>query len=439
MNVDEAVEALRVGDAAWEAESRPAAVAAWRRALRAAKAPACETPACAAVEAMAHLRLVHQEGNLAPIWREPAWTRALSVCPPGEPWCALAEADRALLLPAFAGGDPSLAPALLRRAEALPELAADVALRERWVAEGRPAGPGTWTLSVGLGAAPGSGFGGAVRFVHPDVGGARHRLALSAFGNSAAEGGVAIGFVDALLHSSTTLSLARLQRWAWVDDAAVAFPTDRAELGVEVPWRIRAFVVSGGATALAEDPGSPTAGDVPAEAVAALSRPDRVVAVGPRLRVQATAGSRLRGAVSSRWLADLDGAAPHVLFTAEATLHQPVGRGVFATRLGGEWAPDEAAWVLLPAVGGTTLLRGLPAGRFRAEALASAQVELRYPLVGPLHGAVFVDSAWVDEPVVSAGGGLRLVLPPERDNTTRLDVGFSPHGWGVVLTFGEAF
>jgi len=40
---------------------------------------------------------------------------------------------------------------------------------------------------------------------------------------------------------------------------------------------------------------------------------------------------------------------------------------------------------------------------------------------------------------VSAGGGLRLVLPPERDNTTRLDVGFSPHGWGVVLAFGETF
>lgn len=438
MSFAEAVEALRLGDEAWETAARPAAVSAWRRALRAATEPACAEVACKAVEAMAHLRLVHQEGNLAPLWREPAWTRALSVCPPSEPWCALADADRVLLLPAFAGGDPSAAAALLRGADGRPELAADVARRERWAAGGRPAGPGTWTLAVGLAAAPGQGFGGAVRFVHPDLGGAEHRLGVSAFGNSAGEAGVSLGFVDARYHTATTLSIAHVQRYAWVEDEALAFPTDRAEVGFEVPWRVGAFVVAGGGTALAEDPGPPgSAGVAPATATF-FGEPDRVVAAGPRLRLQALA-RRLRAGVSGRVLADLDGAAPHTLLGAEVALHQPVARGVFASRVGGEWAPDEAAWFLLPSVGGTTLLRGLPAGRFRAEAVGSAQVELRYPLVGPLNGAVFVDSAWVGEPVVSAGAGLRLVLPPERDNTTRLDVGFSPHGWGVVLAFGEAF
>jgi hypothetical protein len=138
-------------------------------------------------------------------------------------------------------------------------------------------------------------------------------------------------------------------------------------------------------------------------------------------------------------LFDADGAAPHVLSAADVTLHQPVGRGVFAARVGGEWAPGEAAWFLRPGVGGTTLLRGLPAGRFRDEGLASAQVELRHPIVGPLHAAAFVDGAWCDAFHASAGAGLRLVLPPEADNTTRLDVGVSPDGWGVVLAFGEAF
>ncbi len=430
MSFAEAVEALEEGDTAWEAEERRAAVAAWRRALGLAGAPLCEPVACRAVEAMAHLRLVHQEGNLAPFWREPGWTRALSVCPPAAPWCALAEIDRNLLVPAFAGGDAAAVPGLLAALDGQPALAAAVERRQRWVVAGRPAGPGTWTIALGLSAAPGAGLGGALRFVHPDVGGAAHRLAVVAFGNSAAEGGLALSFMDATFHSTTRVSAARLQRYAWVGEEALAFRSDRAEVDFGVPVPVGPLVVTGGGTALAEE-----LGGAPAAAFA-----DRVYAAGPRLGVAAEAlARRLRGSVGGRVLFDLDGAAPHVLSEAAVMLHQPVARGVFAARVGGEWAPDEAVWFLLPAVGGTTLLRGLPYGRFRAEALASAQAELRYPLFGPVHGAVFVDSAWCDGPHVSGGGGLRLVLPPAQDNTTRLDVGVSPDGWGVVLAFGEAF
>jgi len=42
-----------------------------------------------------------------------------------------------------------------------------------------PPDPGTWTLGAGIAAAPGAGAGLAVRFVHPDLGGRRHRLDLA--------------------------------------------------------------------------------------------------------------------------------------------------------------------------------------------------------------------------------------------------------------------
>ena len=84
-------------------------------------------------------------------------------------------------------------------------------------------------------------------------------------------------------------------------------------------------------------------------------------------------------------------------------------------------------------------MRGEPAGRWRAPTLFALQAEARYPLLGPLEAAVFVDSARIDGWHATVGGGVRIVLPPEGMNTTRLDIGIGPGSWGLVVGWGEAF
>lgn len=449
----EAIALLSKGDEAYWAGARLDAVSAWRGALTAAAD--CPEAACRAVEAMAHLRLVHREGNLAPLWHEGAWNRALEACTPDDPWCALAEADAALFLPAFAGGSAARAAALAAPLTSDPTVAGAAAARLRlaaarggppapadWPLTGddgmargmkargaaEPPDPGTWTLGLGITTAPYAGIGGYVRFVDPDTAARGHRLVLQAFGDSAGEAGAAVGFTARIPASpgvSLAYSYANLYRW---EGAAVyGTPAHRGEATLTAGWVRGPLTLSGGADALLVDPlGGPG--------------PDAVRAVGPQASVRlADKAKRVSFAVGGRLLVGVDAAELHPEVSADLRLSRPVGKGELAARAYGEGAPGEPAWYLLPSVGGTTLLRGLPAGRFRDEWLAALQLELRHPLVGPLEGAIFVDSALCDGPHASVGAGLRVVLPPERDNVTRLDVGWSPDGWGVLLGWGEAF
>ena len=96
-DLPEAIAIVERGDAAWDSGQRAAAVADWRRALVAASEGVGNEHSAA--QAMAHLRLVHVEGNLAPFWHEAPWNRALLACPAAVPWCALARADREILVP----------------------------------------------------------------------------------------------------------------------------------------------------------------------------------------------------------------------------------------------------------------------------------------------------------------------------------------------------
>ena len=81
----------------------------------------------------------------------------------------------------------------------------------------------------------------------------------------------------------------------------------------------------------------------------------------------------------------------------------------------------------------------MPAGYYRDETLGFGQLELRHPLEQPIELALFLDTAFIDGLHWTAGGGLRLVLPPDRRNVTRLDVGFGEGTWGVVVSWGDAW
>lgn len=457
-----ALAALDRGDEAFWRGDRPVAVQAWREAL--AGAVACPEVECRAVEAMAHLRLVRREGNLAPLWHEGAWTRALSACPLTVPLCVLAEADRRLTVPAYAGGDVASVPELVAplRSDAVLGPAAD-ARHTLAVARGavgapvspnasapgmargiatlgraEPPDPGTWTLAIGVTAAPYAGVGGFVRFVDPDLAGGGHRLTLAAGADSWGQASAAIG-LGLRVPASPTLSVAyqHTTAWHWVGGTPAGLRLDRLDSGATVAFARGAWTAWGGVSSIVAIPSARVA--EPTAGIAQWLDPS-VTAVGPQVGVRVSDSDR-RASVTLAAKAPLELAdgSPHPWISLDARARLPLGRVELAGRVLAEAAPGEAVWYLQPALGGTTLLRGLPYGRFRSEVLAAAQVESRLQVVGPLHLAGFVDAAWCDGPHASVGGGLRLVLPPERDNVTRVDVAWSPDGWGVVLGFGEAF
>ncbi len=442
---------ISAGDQAWWAGDRRAAAESWRAALEAAGTTAPDR----AAEAMARMRLLHVQGNYAPVWHGPLLERALAACPAEEPWCGIAAADRHLWLPAFTGADPSQVAGLLEKSP----LEGPASARRAWAAadpsllhgeldgmgEGirthgaRAVDPGTWVLGIGLSAAPGAGVGAAGRFTHPDLFYGRHLLQLQGGGDSRG-GWLASGSLLAWTGGARPLVAVgggrQVQNYYSAAGDLTIFPlaSGWGMLGAQVSGQ-----AGGGRGQLL------IAGQYRAEAI--------------QDRRWQSGGLWLRGA----WVAG----AGRAEATAEAGLIRegeggagPYGGGTLAwiggpEAAGGRLLLRPAAEVMAgapffrsPSGGGARLLRGLPVGRWRAEgpipALASAQIEYRHGLIGPLRGQVFADTAWIDGPHATIGAGVALELPPLPYNTTRLEFGYGvgPQEagvWGLVLAWGEAF
>lgn len=120
------------------------------------------------------------------------------------------------------------------------------------------------------------------------------------------------------------------------------------------------------------------------------------------------------------------------------------GRLTLGARLDGGWTWGPATYLYRFKQGGNWVLRGHGFNRFRGEREISGSVEARFPLWGWLSGAVFADSGEVGDELrgrfrSSAGGGLRLALPPDGLMKARLDYGKGSDEDGVLLEFGQAF
>lgn len=452
----EALAEISEGDRAWWSGDRGAAYAAWRRALVLALAAAAESPdtqarpatrpperasaQARAAEAMARVRLLQLGGTTAPFVHEARLNAALANCPTTEPWCVIAAADWELFMPAFTGANPARVPELLAGSplpgpaaaritvatgdqtalDALPTEALDgMGAGMRQTRRIRPPAPGTWVLGLGVGGAPGAGVGLTVRFVHPDLAWRGHRLEVTAGGDSR------LGFsVASSLRTATRpgwvfgVSGARVVADRWEGDVATpyALGTLRGYAAVAPRWQDVTLLAGASVRADWIDGAAYVAGPLAAVTLGDLTRD------GARVTVDTSFGTYTHLALSGEWRA-----------------HPPLEGGELAIRLAGTHVPTASPFYRLPTAGGADLLRGLPAGRFRAPTVLAAQAEYRRVLVGPLHGAAFVDTAWVDGPHVTAGLGVRLVLPPARENVTRLDIGFGPEGWGVVAAWGDAF
>jgi hypothetical protein len=421
------------GDLAWWRGDRGAAVAAWKDALATVRGDPAATSRAA--EAMARVRLLQFSGSIGPFVHEGPLDRALADCPASEPWCAIAEADWNLWMPAFTGADPTRVAAVVRDSPLVgPALARRVVAGEdpallaghddldgmgrgiRETGKARPWSPGTWSLGIGVGGAAGEGVAGIVRFSHPDVAWRAHRVDLAASLDTRGGGALA-----------TTLTTA--SRWQFsasgarqVGDLVVGDERSTYALGSVrggVAWLPRGQGWSGqiGLGARTDTLGAewmPVAGPFGSAAIS-------------------------DGTVWSRVSVETGfGAYTHVGFGWDTRGFPKVGGGVFAWRVAYFGVPTpESPFFRLPSAGGSEVLRGVPAGRWRDESMFAAQAEYRRTFWDPLGFDVFVDTADVEGWHATAGGGLRLTLPGNQ--VTRVEVGWCPESWGVVAGWGDAF
>lgn len=453
-----ALRALADGDLAWWREERGVATRAWRAALASSRGDA--TPTGRAAEAMARVRLLQVSGNLGPFVHEAPLRRALDDCPPSERWCLVAAADFELFMPTFTGADPARVPSLfppealgwgVARARVAMATGQAALLEDRDPAtlDGQGRGfverrgrrattPGTWTAGAGLTVVPGQGFGVNARFTHPDLGWRGHRLDLAGGIDTWGGWNLAAAFrgnTRPILGAHTQAG--HLAGLAWGESGPTLYHLDLAEVG--------AGLGAGGHGVYAGVGVEARAARVREEhdsVELALGRPEAWTETGWGGRVGPTgwlsfAGPREHLVLSAEAGA---GAWRYLRLDAELRVTRPLAGGTLTTRAATSSVPTpESPFHELPSAGGAKLLRGAPAGRWRDDALVAAQAEYRHPLVGPLYGEVFVDTAAVQGLHWTAGGGVQLRLPPEPLNVTRLELGVGPGTWGLVLAWGEAF
>ena len=102
----------------------------------------------------------------------------------------------------------------------------------------------------------------------------------------------------------------------------------------------------------------------------------------------------------------------------------------------------------LPSLGGANQMRGYAADRFRDSSAAFIQADYRFPIYKRFRGAVFFGAGNVGDNLLSMGeggikpawgGGLRYQAGPTSDTAFRLDAAWTPEGFGLYFTFGEAY
>lgn len=128
-------------------------------------------------------------------------------------------------------------------------------------------------------------------------------------------------------------------------------------------------------------------------------------------------------------------------------------RTVWAQHLLGQFNWGEVPFNQLALLGGESIMRGYYLGRYRDFNQIAFQTELRVlpfnlKFTKRLGGAVFAGAGAVfptfqkfgsDDFVWSVGGGLRYLIFQRKDIYTRLDVAYTPEGFGFYFFIGEAF
>jgi outer membrane protein assembly factor BamA len=191
-----------------------------------------------------------------------------------------------------------------------------------------------------------------------------------------------------------------------------------------------------------------------ADYLATSRQQGRLVGIGPTLvrdsrddDASPRAGSQTSITVTmfrQAWLSD------YHYVELEADHHAFLGlphRMVLALQAYGQLFVGEPPIDLLPALGGSGLLRGYFQGRYRDKVYLAGQSEIRVPLFWRFGGVVFaavgnvfpsLASVDLDHAKEAGGLGLRLNVGSSNPVNIRLDGAIAPGSTGVYLTIGEA-
>ena len=404
-----------------------------------------------AAEAMARLRLLAYSGNFGAWIHGPRIDQALRKAE--GPESELAWMDFHLFAPAFVGASreeairialelqdryPAEAAARLylatgeaRWLERLRELENRDGMGEAFVrtSGSLPGPPASWNLGVGFSGAPGLGIGAGIRFFHQDLRGWASELWL---GGSTLKSGYAVLRAQSLtrVYAQVDLGVLRglLYDYSSGQRESIWREAGWAEMGPGLrfePWRF--WMV----------------GRFRVDDVGAGHQAGHGIEIGAVYDTRKGWGAQRRGLYASvLGEAVLWGDEDHKSVFADVRGFAGAMGGVLAARgTHQQVLHPEVSFFRLPTVGGMTLHRGAPFQRWRAPRITTLDLEQRWMLWGPVEGVIMTNVAWVsDSGLHPAGGiGLRLLLPPEESNVSRLDLAFSDTGWGLYAAYGEAF
>ncbi|NRB48576.1 MAG: BamA/TamA family outer membrane protein [Saprospiraceae bacterium] len=136
-------------------------------------------------------------------------------------------------------------------------------------------------------------------------------------------------------------------------------------------------------------------------------------------------------------------------YTMDWSYYFPVGKGVMATNVVGEFLSGEVPFQQLALIGGPRRMRGFFEGRFRDKSLWILQAEYRRVIKGIFGMAVFggmgnvapqASKLFREKVHLAYGLGLRIRLSKQDKINLRIDVGWNEEGnLSPYLTVAEAF
>ena len=153
----------------------------------------------------------------------------------------------------------------------------------------------------------------------------------------------------------------------------------------------------------------------------------------------------LTGEVRPKALGDFHQTLWHV--TAQANLYQPLWRGATAALdlYGDAWS-SATPWFYWPMMGGQSRMRGYYYGRYTNSKMATAQLELRQTVYGPIGmvawggaGTVFSSLKTFDWSEILPSYGVGVRLKAGERTALRVDYGFGRRCNGIIINVNEAF
>jgi hypothetical protein len=137
---------------------------------------------------------------------------------------------------------------------------------------------------------------------------------------------------------------------------------------------------------------------------------------------------------------------------ADFRYYTPIHKNnVLAIQAYGQFGSGDIPFNELALMGGERMMRGYYLGRYRDQNYTAAQVEYRmlpFSFAKRWGGSVFASAGSVYPDFQSLkntnlawaiGGGPRFLLFPKKDVYNRIDVAFTPEGYGIYFFVGEAF